>query len=148
MGLPCPECNADDPPRAPAGWEPFRQPKRPRVLLADDYPGMTVALKRLLTLDCDVVGSVEDGRAVLEAAQALHPDVIVLDLNMPHVNGIEACREIARALPRVKIIILSAASDAVLVEGALEAGASAFISKDAIGELLSTIKQACADPDA
>jgi DNA-binding NarL/FixJ family response regulator len=148
MGLPCPDCNADDPPRAPAGWEPFEPPKRPRVLLADDYPGMTVALKRLLTLDCDVVGSVEDGRAVLEAAEALHPDVIVLDLNMPHVNGIEACRQIARALPRVKIIILSAASDAALVEGALEAGASAFIRKDAIGELLSTIKQACADPEA
>ena len=62
-------------------------PKRPRVLIAEDHPGVAKAVYRLLTLDCDVVGSIADGRPVLEAAQRLQPDVIVVDLNLPNVNG-------------------------------------------------------------
>ena len=58
-------------------------PKRPRVLIAEDHPGVAKAVCRVLALDCDVVGSVADGSAVLEAAQRLQPDVIVLDLNLP-----------------------------------------------------------------
>ena len=58
-------------------------PKRPRVLLAEDHPGVAKAICRVLALDCEVVGSVADGSAVLEAAQRLQPDVIVLDLNLP-----------------------------------------------------------------
>ena len=59
---------------------------RPRVLLADDYPAMVQAISRLLSLDCEVVGSVADGLAVLEAVQRLQPDVIVADLNLPNVT--------------------------------------------------------------
>ena len=77
---------------------------RPRVLLADDYPEMVTAIGRWLALDCEVVGSVADGGAVLEAARRLQPDVIVLDLNMPNVNGLEACRQITQANPEIKVI--------------------------------------------
>ena len=72
---------------------------RPRVLLADDYPDMVKAVSRLLALDCEIVGSVADGSALLETAQRLQPDVIVLDVNLPNVNSLEACREITRVNP-------------------------------------------------
>ena len=72
---------------------------RPRVLLADDYPDMVKAVSRLLALDCEIVGSVADGSALLEAAQRLQPDVIVLDVNLPNVHSLEACREITRVNP-------------------------------------------------
>ena len=69
---------------------------RPRVLLADDYPEMVNALSRLLELDCEIVGIVADGSALLQEVQRLQPDVIVLDVNLPNVHSLEACREIAR----------------------------------------------------
>jgi CheY-like chemotaxis protein len=69
-------------------------PKRPRVLIGEDHPGMAKAVSRLLALDCDVVGHVADGNVVVEAAQRLQPDVIVVDVNLPNVNGLEACRRI------------------------------------------------------
>ena len=77
-------------------------PKRPRVLIAEDHPGVAKAIGRMLALDCDVVGNVADGSAVLEAAQRLQPDVIVVDLNLPHVNGLEACRQITQMDPEAK----------------------------------------------
>jgi DNA-binding NarL/FixJ family response regulator len=113
--------------------------KRPRVLIADDYPGMSSGLERLLAADCDVVGTVADGRAVFEAAQRLQPDVVVLDLNMPHVNGIDACRQITEANPLVRVLILTASNDPALTEVARAAGAFAFISKYELGDLLSAI---------
>jgi CheY-like chemotaxis protein len=70
---------------------------RPRVLLADDYPDMVKAVSRLLAVDCEIVGSVTDGSALLQAAQRLQPDVIVLDVNLPNVLSLEACREIDHA---------------------------------------------------
>ena len=119
---------------------------RPRVLLADDYPGMVTALGRLLALDCEVVGSVADGSGLFEAAQRLRPDVIVLDLNMPHVNGLDACRQIREAMPGMKLIVLTAATDAAIRDRAFAAGASAFIAKYAVADdLLAAIKKACAD---
>jgi DNA-binding NarL/FixJ family response regulator len=118
---------------------------RPRVLVADDHPGLVTAIGRLLAFDCDVVGSVGDGGALPEAAGRLHPDVIVLDLNMPKVNGLEACRHITRTIPGVKVIVLTAAGDTAIRQAALAAGASAFIVKQSIAEELpSTIKRVCA----
>ena len=75
---------------------------RPRVLLADDYPDRVKAVSRLLALECEIVGSVLDGGALLEAARRLQPDVIVLDVNLPNVHALEACREITRVNPRRK----------------------------------------------
>ena len=79
---------------------------RPRVLLADDYPGMVTAVSRLLSLDCEVVGTVTDASALLESAQQLPPDVIVLDLNLPDLSGLEACRQLTQAHPQMKVIVL------------------------------------------
>jgi len=75
---------------------------RPRVLVADDHADLVKAICRLLAMECDVVGSVADGSAVLEAAQRLRPDVIVVDLNLPNVNGLEACRQIRQAHPEMR----------------------------------------------
>ena len=73
-------------------------PRRPRVLIADDHPDLVKAICRVLSLDYEVAGIVTDGSAVLEVAQRLQPDVIVLDLNLPNVNGLEACRQITKTV--------------------------------------------------
>jgi DNA-binding NarL/FixJ family response regulator len=115
------------------------------VLLAEDHPAVAKAVCRLLALDCEVVGTIADGSAVLEAAQRLQPDAIVIDLNLPNVNGLEACRQITQANPEAKVILFSAMNDPDIKKRALEVGASAFVSKLAgDGDLLSTIKRLCA----
>ena len=115
----------------------------PRVLLADDYPDMVKAVSRLLALDCEIVGSVADGSALLETAHRLQPDVVVLDVNLPNVHSLEACREITRANPEMKVIMFTAGADPYVGQAFLEAGASAFVSKERSMELLSTIKRLC-----
>ena len=119
---------------------------RPRVLLADDYPDMVKAVSRLLELDCEIVGSVADGSALLQAVHRLQPDVIVLDVNLPNVHSLEACREITRVNPTTKVIMFTfTATDDPASKAFFEAGASAFVSKVAAGDLLSTIKRLCID---
>ena len=118
---------------------------RPRVLLADDYPDMVKAVSRLLALDCEIVGSVSDGGALLEAARRLQPDVIVLDVNLRNVQSLEACREIMRVNPTTKVIMFSAMNDPSISEAFLEAGASAFVPKTRAEDLLSTVKRVCSD---
>ena len=120
---------------------------RLRVLLADDYPGIVSAVRRLLALDCEVVGSVTDGTALLEAAQRYRPDVIVLDLNLPKVHGLEACRQITQLHPTIKVVMFTVESDPAVRQRALEAGASAFVSKLAVDDLLPAIKGLSVDPD-
>ena len=120
-------------------------PSRPRVLLADDYPEIVKAVSRLLALDCDVVGTVADGSELLVTVQRLEPDVVVLDVNLPGVQSLEACREITRANPERKVIMFTAVDDPNLSQAFLEAGASAFVSKVASVDLLRTIKRLCAD---
>jgi len=116
--------------------------ERPRVLLADDFPDLLTATQRLLALDCTVVGSVDDGGALLKAAERLQPDVIVVDLNLPTVNGLDACRQITRAHPHIRVILVTAGRDPAIMGAALEAGASAFIEKRAMAdELLPAIKR-------
>ena len=116
------------------------------MLIADDHPDLVKAVCRLLAVDCDVVGTVADGSAVLEAAQRLQPDVIVVDLNLPNVNGLEACRQITQANPEMKVIVFTAMNDPDVRQRSFEVGASAFVLKMAgDGDLLSTIKRLCAD---
>jgi DNA-binding NarL/FixJ family response regulator len=119
--------------------------RRPRVLLVDDHPDMLKAVSRLLAVDCEVVGSVADGSALLETAQRLEPDVIVLDVNLPHVHALEACREITRMNPEMKVIMFTAMNDPNVSKAFFEAGASAFVSKLASDDLLSTIKRLCVE---
>jgi DNA-binding NarL/FixJ family response regulator len=118
---------------------------RPRVLLADDYPDMVKAVSRLLALDCEIVGSVADGSDLLETAQQLRPDVIVLDVHLPNVDSVEACREITRMNPGMKVIMFTAMADPNASQKFLDAGASAFVSKLASVDLLATIKRLCVD---
>jgi DNA-binding NarL/FixJ family response regulator len=118
--------------------------KRPRVLIADDHAGVAKAVCRMLALDCDVVGTVADGGAVLEAAQRLRPDVIVVDLNLPHVHGLDACRQVKQVKPEAVVIVFSAMNDPDLRRRSFEVGASAFVCKGT-GDLLSTIKRLCED---
>jgi DNA-binding NarL/FixJ family response regulator len=115
------------------------------VLLADDYPDIVKAVSRLLSVDCEIVGSVADGAALAEAAQRLHPDVLVLDVNLRNVHSLEACRGILRSNPTMKVIMFSASDDPNARQSFIEAGASAFVSKLASIDLLSTIKRLCID---
>jgi DNA-binding NarL/FixJ family response regulator len=120
--------------------------KRPRVLVADDHPEMMKAICRLLALDCDVVGTVTDGGDVLGAAQRLHPDVVVIDLNLPTISGLEACRQIKQVTPKTKVIVFTAMNDPHLRQRALELGASAFVCKVSNDDdLLSAVQSVC-DP--
>jgi len=118
---------------------------RPRVLLADDYPDIVKALSRLLALDFEIVGSLTDGSALLETAQRLQPDVIVLDVHLPNVHALEACREITRVNPKMKVIMFTALDDPNAGQAFLQAGAAAFVSKLSSDDLLSVIKRLCAD---
>jgi DNA-binding NarL/FixJ family response regulator len=119
--------------------------KRPRVLLAEDHAGVAKAVCRVLALDCDVVGSVVDGSAVLAATQRLQPDVIVVDLHLPNVSGLEACRQITQLNPAAKVIVFTAMNDPDVKQRSFEVGASAFVYKGAGDDLLSTIKRLCDD---
>ena len=119
---------------------------RLRVLVADDYPGMVKAVTRLLTLDCDVVGSVADGSALLEEAARLQPDVIVLDVNLPKIHGLEACRRVIQANPKVKVVVFTANLDPEIRQHFLDSGASAYVSKTGVEDLLSAIKRLSIDP--
>jgi DNA-binding NarL/FixJ family response regulator len=116
--------------------------KATRVLLADDHALILGAFEKLLSGECDVVGQVSDGRALIEAAEKLQPDVIVLDISMPHLSGLEAARQIRRTLPRVKLVFLTMYEDADLVAEAFRAGASGYLLKSsAVTELATAIRE-------
>jgi two-component system invasion response regulator UvrY len=121
-------------------------PTRPRVLIADDHPGIVKALKRMLSFECDVVGVVADGSEVAEAAARLQPVVTVVDMNRPNVSGLEACRRILQTNPRAKVILITGMIDETIRAEALAAGASGFVPKLAVGnELIAAIRRAWAD---
>jgi DNA-binding NarL/FixJ family response regulator len=116
---------------------------RPRVLLADDHKIVLEGLKSLLGGEFEVVGSVEDGRALVEQAATLHPDVIVADISMPRLNGIEAARQIKKADKNIKIVFLTMHPDATYAANAFEVGASGFVLKhSASSELIIAIHEA------
>lgn len=118
-------------------------PSRPRVLLADDHLMVAEALKSLLTPEFDLVGVVEDGRALVEAAKKLRPDVIVADITMPHLNGIDALLQLRQSGNKVPVVFLTMHRDATFAQRALAAGASGFVLKhSAPAELLVAIRAA------
>ena len=118
---------------------------RPRVLLADDHALLLGAFEKLLAEDCDIVGQVSDGRALVAAAEQLRPDIIVLDITMPLLNGIEAARQIKQKVPRVKLVFVTMNEDTGLAADAFRAGASAYLLKQsATSELLTAIRQVIA----
>jgi DNA-binding NarL/FixJ family response regulator len=116
---------------------------RPRVLLADDHLMLVEALKKVLEPDYEVVGSVGDGLALLRVADKLRPDVIVLDIAMPFLNGLDAGRQLKHDMAGTKLIFLTMNEDAYLVGEAFRAGASAYLLKrGAASELTKAIAEA------
>ena len=115
---------------------------RPRVLLADDHPSIAKALARMLSMECDVVGIVGDGRDVADAAARLQPVVTVLDINLPHVSGLDICREITRNDPHAKVIVITGMIDDSIRAEAFAAGAAGFLHKLETDELTVAVKRA------
>jgi DNA-binding NarL/FixJ family response regulator len=116
--------------------------RRPRVLLADDHRLLREAFAQLLESGCEVVGAVADGRAVLDLAPVLRPDIVVLDIAMPLLNGLDAARQLMREMPAVKVIFLTVSEDPDLAAEAFRAGASGYLLKNsAASELLRAIEE-------
>jgi len=116
---------------------------RPRVLLADDHRMLREAFAQLLESSCEIVGAVGDGRALLTAAAELKPDIVVVDIGMPLLNGLDATRQLKREMPDLKIIILTISEDPDLAAEAFRAGASSYLLKNsAASELLRAVDEA------
>jgi DNA-binding NarL/FixJ family response regulator len=105
--------------------------RRTRVLLADDHQMLVDALKGVLEPKFEVVGTVRDGRALLQEAAKLQPEVVVVDVAMPELNGLDAARQIKHNMPNVKVVFMTMNEDPELVGEAFRAGASAFLLKQA-----------------
>lgn len=103
--------------------------KKTRVLMADDHGLILAGLRKLVETECEVVGAVEDGRALLEAAQTLRPDLILLDISMPLLNGLEAARQLRALVPESKIIFLTMHASPTYATEAFHAGASGYLLK-------------------
>ena len=119
---------------------------RPRVLLADDHQGMLTLTADALADEYLVVGSVGDGRELLAEAERLHPDVIILDITMPRLDGIEAARQLMRAPRPVRLVFLTVHEDADYARAVLDAGGLGYVVKTRLAsDLLPAIRAALAD---
>jgi DNA-binding NarL/FixJ family response regulator len=117
--------------------------KRARILLADDHRIVAEALKSMLSADFELLGVVEDGRALLKAARELRPDVIVADVVMPGLNGIDALIQMKRNDPAVKVVFLTMHPEVAYARRALDAGARGYVLKhSAPAELVTAIRSA------
>jgi len=120
--------------------------ERPRVLLADDHPAMLALTATVLACECLVVGSVADGRELLAEAERLHPDVIVLDITMPRLDGIEAARQLGRSQRPARLVFLTVHEDADFARAALDAGGLGYVVKARLAsDLLPAIRAALAN---
>jgi DNA-binding NarL/FixJ family response regulator len=118
--------------------------RRLRLVLADDHPDLREEVRRLLGPEFDVLRTVADGQALLEAAAELKPDVVVTDVRMPRLNGIQAGEEVLRRGLSATVVVLTMYLDARLVKAALQVGIRAFVLKvDAGEELIPAIYAAC-----
>jgi DNA-binding NarL/FixJ family response regulator len=116
---------------------------RLRVLVADDQPIVLQGLRNVLEPEFEIVGEARDGQALLAAAERTKPDIIVTDIAMPLLNGIEAARRIKKTDPNVKIVFLTMHAEMVYATEALKSGGSAFVLKSSGGEeLLTAIREA------
>ena len=113
-----------------------------RILIADDHILVAAAFAKLLEPEFEVVGQVADGRALLEDAPKLKPDVVILDLGMPLLNGLEAGERIKEVLPNVKIIVLTVGEDSEVAAEVLHRWASGFLlKKSAASELIKAVRE-------
>lgn len=107
----------------------MNQVTKPRVLMADDHSILLAGVRKLLEDQCDVVGMVQDGRALLEAANRLKPELILLDISMPLLNGLDAARQLKKALPETKLLFLTMHASPRYATEAFKAGGSGFLLK-------------------
>ena len=128
--------------RLPAGWSRSCRMARLRILLADDHTLMRQGLRKILEEqpDWQVIAQASNGRDAVAQTLALQPDIAILDIGMPQLNGIEAARQISRRAPKVHILILSMYAEAAYITQALKAGARGYLLKDtADSELIQAI---------
>ncbi len=114
---------------------------RSRILIADDHNLMAELCKRLLEIEFDVVGTVNNGRALVQAAAELKPDVIVVDITMPILNGLDAGQQVKQRLPRAKLVFLTMTADSEVAAEAFRRGGSAYLLKTcAATELITAVR--------
>jgi DNA-binding NarL/FixJ family response regulator len=119
---------------------------RPRVLLADDHPPMLERVASLLQPAYDVVGTVSDGGTLVSEAQRLQPDVIVLDITMPILTGIEAAHKLREAGSRAKLVFLTVHQEAAFVRECFAGGGLGYVTKSRlVTDLIPAIKEALAN---
>jgi DNA-binding NarL/FixJ family response regulator len=117
--------------------------KRITILLADDHTMFSAALQKLLEPEYEVIGCVKDGRALLKTAMDQKPDLVLLDIGMPLLNGLDAGRELKKMMPRVKLIFLTMNPDPDIASEAFRIGASGYLLKNSEGEeLLQAVRNA------
>ena len=115
---------------------------KPRILLADDHVMVVEAFKKLLEPEFEIVGTVSDGRALLSMAPKLKPDIVIIDLGMPLLNGMDAGEQVKKVLPNTKLIVLTMSEDFDLAAHALRNWASAYLLKKSVGsELVKAIRE-------
>jgi len=114
-----------------------------RTLVADDHSVVLEGLRRILEVaGCELVGTAEDGRSLVQMAETLKPDLIVLDISMPELNGIEAARQLRKLNHKMPLIFLSMHTDAVYVREAFRAGGNAYLlKKTAVSELSQAVRE-------
>jgi DNA-binding NarL/FixJ family response regulator len=113
-----------------------------RVLIADDHTLVAEAFKHLLEPECEVVGTVADGRALLRVAPQLKPDLLLVDLNMPLLNGLDASAQLKKTLPDIKIIVLTMVEDPEVAAEAMKKWASGYLLKSSAGsELVKAVRE-------
>jgi DNA-binding NarL/FixJ family response regulator len=117
--------------------------KRARILLADDHVLVAAGLAKLLEQDFELLATIGDGRELLELVERDHPDVVVLDISMPNLNGLDAARRMRHIAPEVKIVFVTVHSDLAYVSAAFRAGASGYVLKgSAASELAEAVRSA------
>jgi DNA-binding NarL/FixJ family response regulator len=115
--------------------------RRPRILIADDHVLVVEGLRKLLEDEFDVVGAVDNGRALLAAAERLKPDVVLVDVSMPLLNGIDACAHLRALVPSTRVVVLTMHADRSYAAEAFRAGAAGYVLKgSATPELVRAIR--------
>lgn len=118
---------------------------KPRVLLADDHVVLLEGLAGLLRNDFDLVGMFTDGLSLVQAAEQLQPDLVVLDISLPLLNGVEAARKLQKVSPKSAIVILTQHTERIFLQEALHAGVRGYVVKqDAVKELITALREVAA----
>ncbi len=111
--------------------------KKPTVILADDHTLVLEGFRRLLETHCELLATAGDGQALLQAVAQHHPDIVILDISMPVMNGIEAARALKSKYPLTKLVFVTMHADPAYIRAAFQAGASGYILKQSLGDELT-----------